>query len=240
MLPGLSSQELKDLLMSVGTHQKKRRLSPMEVSKILHKTISSGAGLEECRNFVQLKDRSVLKNFLTLSKLSPGLQHLVDWGQSDATISFTASTEISRLNEDEQQVLGENALKHRLRKNEVKQIVQLRRRSRRKIEDCIDEIVGMRPQIETRYMFVGIVRKGLRRKLLEMKQLERDLLFSRVVFHAYPEIEKKSFRLGEEMFTIVTDEDGANQLKAGGDECFEESINRSLEEMDWSNESISD
>ena len=45
---GLSSTELQDLVLSVGTHRSERRLSPLEVACLLDRALSCGGSRKEC------------------------------------------------------------------------------------------------------------------------------------------------------------------------------------------------
>jgi len=228
MIAGLPSEEYKDLILSVGTHRGQRRLSPTEVSDLFQKARNHGASLHDCAQAVHLTT-SMVSRFLKLQKLSIELKHLVDWGQANSVISFTSAFEISRLNEDEQGFVSEEILEHGLTKTEVQQVVQLRRRSKKDIKTCVNEILQLRPIICKRYVFIGsILKEDLKSFVRKIKQQDRDRLLSESLDAIFPDVSFFSARLGLDNFTIVTNDAGATVLNAEGEGFFEEKINTSL------------
>jgi hypothetical protein len=229
MLPGLTHEESRDLIMSVGTYRGTRRLSPVEVATLFEKAITAGASAEECARTAGFKGSTMIPKFLRLLRLNSDLHHLIGWGQSGASISFMAASEIGRLNEDEQAEAFDVAIGNQMTKMEVLHMVQLRIRSRRRIAACADDIVRMRPRVTRMHVFLGAVTDGdTRQGLAKLKQSERDDLLASALAETYDSLPKTSGRLGIERFTIVTDEQGAARLKRGEGPGFEVAINQSL------------
>src|SRR5213082_1817037 len=102
MLPGLTPEESRDLIMSVGTHHGKRRISPIEAGLLIEKSLNAGCTVETCAQFLGFKDPSMVSWFVKLLKVNTSLHHLIGWGRAPATVSFIAATELGTLNEDEQ------------------------------------------------------------------------------------------------------------------------------------------
>jgi hypothetical protein len=229
MLPGLTHEEARNLIMSVGTYRGTRRLSPVEAATLFEKAITAGASPQECARTAGFKGSTMIPKFLRLLRLNSNLHHLIGWGQSGASISFIAASEIGRLNEDERAEAFDVAIGNQMTKMEVLHMIQLRIRSRRRITACADDIVRMRPTVTRVHVFLGAVTdESTRQNLAKLRQSERDQLLASVLTDTYGVLRKTSGRLGIERFTIVTDEQGAARLKRGGGPGFEVAINQSL------------
>jgi hypothetical protein len=227
MLPGLSAEEGRDLLLSVGTHHGKRRLSPVEVAEVFNKSISAGASPSDCARFVHLNGPTMVSRFLKLLKLTPNIRHIVDWGQTGATMSFEAAWRLGELNSEEQDAAAQEIVANQMGKEEVRQIIQIRHRSNRDIKQCVAEVLGMRSSVTRKHVFLGgVIGADIKRALAAMHQADRDALFGGVMKEAFGSV-RIAGRLGAERFTLVTDEQGAARLKEGPED-FESIINRGL------------
>ena len=229
MLPGLSGLEIGRLRMSVGygTHKRGRPLSPVEVSELLWRAQRAGASLRDCAKCLQLSDSQVGR-FLRLFELSPDVRHLVAWGRGSDSIGFTTAAQIARVaDKDEQRALATAAIEQRLEMDEVRQVVQLRQRSGRTIEQCLQEVLDMRPTVERHYVFIGAVAdESVEAVLGEMTQAERD-----AVLHSSMEaidLEGASGRLGERFFTLVGDEHLNGKLARQGKDAIEAGLRAHL------------
>jgi hypothetical protein len=199
------------------------------VGRKLKKATDSSTSLAECAEAMQLKGTSMISKFLRLLKLSPEVQHLVDWGHSGATISFTAAWRLTELlNLKDQTRACDAILEHQLTSREVEQLIQLRMRSRKPIAECIRGVLRMRPHVERRHVFIGaIVSEKVRDKLSAMVQEERDKLLGQVLRKLYSDLSGFACRLGVERFTIVGGDDVAAILTRGNKD-FEGTINAAL------------
>ena len=229
MLPGLTHEEARDLVLSVGTHHGRRRLSPLEVAELFQKALTSGATLQECAHFVNLTGPAMISRFVRLLRLSAQIRHMVDWGQTGATMAFAAAWRLAELGEDEQEAVVREIIANEMTREEVRQLVQLKKRSRRRMEECVSEVLRMRPAVTKHHVFLGAVTdEDTRQGLAKLKQGERDEVLASALTETYGVLPKTSGRLGIERFTIVTDEEGAARLKLGGGPGFEVAINQSL------------
>jgi len=228
-LKGLSPEQQKQLILSIGSHRATRPLTPLEVGSLLRIAISAGSTPQELAAFVHLDGSSMISRFCRLLDLAGDVYHLIDWGNSQSTIGFTAASELARLtNHDEQRAAIRAALENKLSSSEIKQLVQSRLRSNRDIQACIAEIIGMRPRIERINLFIGSVTSpDVRQKLSGMTQHERDTLLSQLLRESYPDLRNVSARLGIERFTITGGDDDAAKLKARAID-FETQINSQL------------
>lgn len=156
----------------------------------------------ECSGKVGL-DASGVGRFLRLVDLPPEVQDWVDWGAGKDFIGFSSAVELGRLsNHEEQRFVAQAILSERLTSKEVRQVVQLRERSRQPIRDCVREIVGMRPVVEKRYVFMGaVVDDDVVAVLSELPQTERDALLACGIEAL--SLQGASGRLGPRLFTLV-------------------------------------
>ena len=227
----LSPQERQGLLLSVGTHRGTRSLSPVEVANLFAKVIAGGGSLSDCARAAQLEGTTIAVRFLRLLKLPESVRHLVDWGSGSDTIGFTVGAELARLDDDvEEETVVRSALAYRLSGSEIRQVVQLRKRSKRSVEECLTEVVGMRPRIEKRYVYVGAVTNAAVKTSLEcMSQRQRDALLASAIKSVLAVKDLAVTRLGPGRFTLVGGADfgeAMNQRK----NSLEQDVNAALQE----------
>lgn len=157
MLDALSSDERRDIILSVGTHKKNRRLSPIQVAQLLNRLYQiQGISLTQIAQELELKDSSILRRFLSLLSLPPELQPLVIWGTSPGYLSFSVASEISRAKEfDKITLLAKDALENQRSKEELRAIIQCNLRGGGSLNECIERIDSTRPKIIHHYVFLG-------------------------------------------------------------------------------------
>jgi hypothetical protein len=230
MAYGLTADEEKELILSVGTHRSGRRLSPVEVARLFDRMKSSGASFQDCADLVQFEGTTMISRFLQLLKLDSDLQHLVDWGQSGSTVAFTAGVELSKLDRNEQRAAVRAILETGLKSQEVKQLVQLRRRSQKPLDTCVEEIVRLRPHVERRHVIVGLITDPQTVEALgALPQGERDEKLQQALQTTFKLRGGFSCRLGTNRFTITADEPTGDLILK--DEDFESSVNAALREI---------
>lgn len=226
---GISTDIQKKLLLSVGSHRVVRSLTPVEVAEAVQASLDAGSTLQEIAEFLHLEGTSVLTKFVRLLRLPPDVRHLVDWGKSESTIGFTAASEVARLDDpDGQMQLCRAGLQHQLGSAEMKQILQLHRRSGQSIEDCVAEILRLRPRIERINVFIGAVTSPeVRQRLAAISQSDRDTAMRTALKNAFPGLGNFGCRLGTQKFTVTGDEGVSTELVQGGKD-FEAAINIAL------------
>ncbi len=226
-LKGLTPEERKLLLISVGTHKGKRALCPVEVAKLLSKAVESGTSLADCAAGVQLTTTQVSR-FLSLLKVPSDVQHLIGFGHSQGTLGFSAAFELSRLDDPADQRRAVQAvLEHNLSSSEVRQLVQARERSRKNMDDCVGTVLKMRPHIEVRHVFVGsVLRDDVRAGLQTLSQERRNEILQAILKKRFAALHVTG-RLGPDRFTLVGGVELGTVVKAGKDE-FEEQMNAEL------------
>lgn len=229
----LDSVELGRLRMSVGygTHKRGRPLSPVEVGTILRRLIDDGCTLRGCAELVGLKGTGHIGRFLKILRLPQEIQHLIDWGASPDTIGFTVAVELTRLNDTvEQDIVAQSILKDRLTSKEVRQIGQLRTRTRRTLDKCIAEVLGMRTTIERRYVLIGSIGDpGVEDALGHLSQMERDSILVSVTTQVG--LQGATGRLGSKYFTLVGDEEFNVSMNCIGKESIETQVRAHISEI---------
>lgn len=229
MLPGLTAEEARDLMLSVGTHHGKRRLSPVEVAELFGKALAAGCTPENCAQFAGFKGSTMILHFQRLLRVDPSLRHLIDWKQSESVVPFIVASELGRLNQDEQEEAFRVVIEQQMRRLEVIQMIQLRNRTRRRVRECALDVVGMRPNVARKHVFLGAVeRPEVRTWLAGLHQCDRDVVLAKALLTIYGQLPHTSGRLGPDRFTIVTDEAGASRIKSDVDSTFEVAINHVL------------
>lgn len=222
MLAGLSPLELGRLRVSVGygTHKRGRLLSPIEIGSLLRKAFDAGASLKDCAAAIHLSPSQV-NRFLQILILPQDIQHLISWGSGKDFIGFSSAVELARLQDiDDQLAVAKSIISDSLKSKEIRQIGQLRMRSGRPICACIKEVLGMRPTIERRYVFIGsLVDQKVEKVLLALTQMERDLMLKSGIERLG--LQGVSGRLGKRVFTLVGDESFNKSMKDVGKENIE-------------------
>ena len=231
MFAEMSALDLGRLRMSVGYGGNKlhRPLSPIEVGQLLCAAQNKGITLEDCAREIQL-DGTNIKRFIKILELPNDIKHLVNWGSSKETISFSSAVELLRLsNTDEQRAVANRILEDGFTRNEIRQIVQLRNRSKRSIEDCIAEVIGMRPIVEKCYIFLGCISDSkLINALAKLTQKERDGILNSKIEKF--ELRNVKGRLGQQFFTLVGDQQLDSKINSLGKNSFENLIRQHISE----------
>ena len=227
---GLSADELALLRMSVGygRHQRGRPLYPVECGRLFRRAERAGASRAESAREVRL-DASGVGRFLRLLELPPEVQDWVDWGRGNF-VGFSSASELVRLRDhEEQRLLADAILSDRLTSKEVRQVVQLRERSNRAVEECVAEIVGMRPVVEKRYVFMGAVVDGdIVAALGDLAQSKRDEILAGGIEAIG--LCGASGRLGTQIFTLVGGEDFGESMARVGRGAIEGLVRDHLQE----------
>jgi hypothetical protein len=226
----LEPQELRGLILSVGTHKADRPLSPLEVGILVRQATLRGSDLKEIAKATQLEGTTQLSRFMKLLELPQDTHHLVDWGRSTGGgVGFSTAFEIARLDSaDDKRAAMVAAIEHGLSSAEARSLVQLRRRGAKTIADCIAATVKMRPTVEIRRVIIGAVNDPeVRTQLATKTQVERDKLITTWTHQRGLRDPKIVAKLAPDSFTIA----GPDALLApvvSAAESFEAELNTSL------------
>ncbi|MDE0271231.1 MAG: hypothetical protein OXP11_08505 [Gammaproteobacteria bacterium] len=207
MLAALTPAERQDLIMSVGVHVKRRRAKPMRLAGLIDKALATDS-LDEIADHVNLRGTTILRKLRSLKDLPEEVQNLVDWGTSNAGLSFSVAAEIARCADGlDRRKLAQLALEHHLRKDDVQAIVQRASRAGCSVEDAAEEILKLRPDVEQQFLYVGmldgrvsddVARRSIRRNLAKLVGAENVL----------------AVRCGEGRFSVVLNSAGAESKSA--------------------------
>ena len=228
MICGLSQADLQSLILSVGTHRGRRHLSPMEVATLLQQAMEAGTSREALSESLNISEVQVSR-FIRLFNLDPELRDLADWGRgNEATIPFSSLLEIARLDPSQQIEVAASALVHKLTKAEFRQISQISERSGLPINDCIADVIGRRPRVQTRFVLIGSIRQRKLQEYLETcLQNTRDCLLKAVLDKIGQTSQAIQGRLGPKTFTILAGQDIVSLLDMDPD-AIEAFVNEHL------------
>ena len=157
MLDSLSSDERRDLILSVGTHKRKRRLSPIQIAQLVDRLCKiQGISLERIAIELSLKNSSSLRKFISLLSLPLELQPLIIWGASPGYLSFSVASEISKIRENDKiLILSKDAIENQRTSEEVRAIIQCNKRKGGSISQCIQQIEAIQGKVIQHYVFLG-------------------------------------------------------------------------------------
>jgi hypothetical protein len=157
MLDSLSSDERRDLILSVGTHKRKRRLSPIQIAKLVDRLYKiQGISLELIAMELSLKSSYSLKKFISLLSLPLELQPLITWGASPGYLSFSVAHEISKVKDNDKiLILSKDAIENQRTSEEVRAIIQCNKRKGGSISQCIEQIEAIQGKVVQHYVFLG-------------------------------------------------------------------------------------
>ena len=234
---GLSSYEVRQLILSVGTHRSVRPLLPVEVAQLMQRALDAGEKRADIAGRLHLEDSTIIGHFTRLLSLPPQVQQLVGWGTNPATVSFTTAAIIARLKSpQEKSVLAKAALENQFNKSEIIQVVQIRLRSKNPIEDCIQAVLDQRPIVEKRHLIIGELQsEKLTEELQQISQLERNNLLQSTLERYIPEIPSLGCKLGDVYFLLVGDDRfhaAIVSLPGGFEKSITEYLMRELDNKD--------
>ena len=231
MIHGLSPESQRDLILSLGTHRTRRRLSPVEVARLIDEVYRKGTSFREIAQLVNFRSTSTLREIHRLLALSSDIQHLVGWGKPTAsTLPMKSAQQIARLSLwSDQLAAAEATLLHKLTSEETRQLVEMKIRSLEPIEDCVHAVLRLRPTVERRYLYLGAVTSSQVCQHLEtLTQVERDEIFEAGINHCFGKWPQWSGKLGPSRFAITGGPEFAeaiDKLPKG----FEQAISQCLE-----------
>lgn len=210
--------------MSVGYggHKKGRLLSPIEVALLIQQARRAGASLEDCAKAIDLGG-STIGRFLQLLDLPEDLRHMVAWGSPKDALGFSAALGLTRFRGEEQRSVARSILSDGLTSKEVQQVAQLRKRSKKALDECIKEVLGMRPVVEKRYVFIGTVADSdIAAKLASLTQANRDAILQDSIDALG--LAGASGRMGKSLFTLVGNDLFYGEMRKIGSENLEAKI----------------
>jgi len=226
---GVSTEQLEQMLLSVGrANQERRPLTPVEVGGLCLQALEAGTSRTTLTAELGMTDQSMIAKFIRVAQLSPVVRHLVDWGRSGrGAIGFSVASQLGRFAREEQEQIAESILKHELTKTEMIGIHQLYERSGDSLEACVARMVRRRPVTITRFVFVGAVAdKEAQVGLAERSQRQRDRLLEAALTRLIGRRIWMGAKLGQDRFAVLCAAEGARVIEAM--DSFEIEIGRSI------------
>jgi len=212
----LSNDEWRDLKLSVGTHKSSRRLNPIEVAKLIKKLRDKNVPYEFIKDELILRDVTVIKRFEILLESLPEKYHnKISFGRKNGYIPFTTAAFLTRLeSRSEIDLLYNEISTKNLTKNEIQQIIELKKRSDMNISECIEEILKSRLIVEKRNMLIGKIYEDKITSVISDANWDLlNNLFLKFLKESFPNTIFYSTRISKERFIIVTDIFGQSQIE---------------------------
>jgi hypothetical protein len=157
-----------NLLLSVNTHKKERPLEPIEVSQLIMNLKSeTNESWSEVGTRIGIGTDQI-NAFRKLSVLPKQVFYAIGWGDTkDEKLAFTTAAIIADLDkESDRLTLCKIALTNRLKKEEATRVVQLKKKNDLKsIEQCVEDVLKLRPIVETGYIIVSSLQTATLEKL---------------------------------------------------------------------------
>jgi len=210
----LSHEEWVNLKLSVGTHLRNRRLSPVEVARLLKRLRDARATLNEISKEIELGS-SIVSRFLLLNRLPPKFKDLVAWGHNKEKISFTQASFSMMVDasETERIFLLEKVLEEGLNRHELEKIKDLKSRTELTIEQVINEILNDRVIEIKRNMMIGFIDIDVKPIINKMDAETIDFEFKKLLKIIFPLVDIYSAKINTKRFSLTTDEFGQIQIE---------------------------
>lgn len=231
---GLSSEQWRDLVLSVNVHRKNRRLSPVEVAEHLRKALEQ-VDVDTLAESLGFADTTTMKKILRLNEMPDGIATVVTWGISGrGTLSMSTATELLRLS-SHNLVAGamKAAVEYGITREEARQIVQIRKRSGAPIAECVRQALRTRPRIERSELIMGTLLTDIARQ--HVARLGVDSITKqvrRMLARNYPDVMCQAVRISAERFSLLFSEENANAFRAAiGDDSVEVTITRLVDSI---------
>jgi len=224
---GLTTKETNDYLLSTGKAIKGiiKPLSPMEVMQYIDKMLDAGLTKKEIIELSPFKKDMYTNHYVRFKKIIPEVQALADWGATTiSTLGFTSVWHYYRFTEADQKFLYKKALKHRLTRDQIKEIAQFYERGFGSVKECYEEVLTWKPVTVTYSLFIGKIRnRNLIKKLEDIKQTKKDLLLSESIKNIFKIQEIPDSRLLKDKYTII--------FKPSEESLYKEIKNKDVDKM---------
>jgi hypothetical protein len=218
---GLTDIQWQELLLSVNTHRKTRRLSPVETATHLEIALSK-TDLHSLAQALGFSDTTTIVKIRRLKDLPAELGALVEWGTANGSVSMSTAAELMRIPSIEVAADAiKAAVEHSLNKEEARQLVQILERSKDPLETCQSElIVGslLSPMAQEKVLRVGAEPAAKKLRLLLAKN--------------FPSILCQSVRIRDGRFSLLfPDTNGTELRKLLRGVSVETTVTRLLEQL---------
>ncbi len=208
--------------MSIKVKGSDRPLTPIEVSNgISDFKHDLNDDYEELSRRLRVK-RDIIKDFELLLKLPPEIQDTISFGTSKSSkgrISFTTAARIAELKDAEDMLkmgLAVLSFPRPISKTEVENIVILKKKNQEKpIEDCIAEIVKMRPKLVKHFLFVSGLQDTIHENLIKAskkKGKNLDEFALEILSSHFTQGSVKNVHIGDDFIRVSLTKEGHDIL----------------------------
>ena len=210
MSTDLSDTEWSDLVLSVGTHKKNRRLKPLEVSSYIARAVDHHS-LKFISEKIDLGNY-MIERFLRLLKLPEEIQPLVIWGRYPGYLSFSVAAEIANLKDpSSSRDLAKAVLENGLKEIEVRATIQSMYRTGINLGKAVKSVLNLRPRTENLIMFMGALPTGVNERIDQ--SVARDRLRKFLSSKAGAKnVVSVSFNEGKYSFILNTDDEQSSRF----------------------------
>lgn len=207
-IKGLSDKEIFLLRATLGRHKKNRHLTPLETADLLKKALSNGESKRDLSNKVNISADMVSKFVKLCSIKEITIRTAIEWSSTtESSISMSTAVELARLTKvDDERLLFGAIKENKLSKSEVKELITLYTRSKKTLNESIQQIIDSKPQVVESHLIIGeITSKSLSKSLKKIPGLGRNRLFRKILTEKMPSLNFKSAKLKTKQFIIFGD-----------------------------------
>ena len=181
---GIIEDDAIKLRATLNARRKLRHLSPLETSSLIHTAIINGETLKSLSEKVNVSSNMLSKIDKLNSLVNDELRSSIVWGQpSGKQISMSVASELGRVKSQSIQIkIYKAIIKYRFSKQEIIELISLKKRSKLPLEACIDQVFNARPKEIMTIVFTGKFQsKLLIEYLSSLNPKQRNELLSKKV-----------------------------------------------------------
>lgn len=209
----IDERKAAQIILSIGTHRKRRVLDPITVAEELQKLTKRFPRKEVARRF-KIADRT-LRTYFKLLNLPEHVKELIRSRKIGQDLAYRLTL---LDNPEDQEVLANAILESDLTNKEVRAIVQTlkRRNPNMPISQCMELVIKYRPRIEEEFLIITKVEMDTLRDLSaisEDKNIRLDDLFKQIVLEVVPADSLSSIRIEGEVVMLSLDRQGNRAYK---------------------------
>lgn len=230
---GLTDIQWQELLLSVNTHRRNRRLSPVETASHLETALSK-TDLYSLAKALGFSDTTTIVKIRRLKDLPAELGALVEWGTANGSVSMSTAAELMRIPSIEVAADAiKAAVEHSLNKEEARQLVQIMERSKDSLTTCLNKVLLTRPRVERSELIVGSLLSPLAQERVSRLGTELAVKKLRLLLAKnFPSILCQSVRIRDGRFSLLfPDNNGTELRKLLKGVSVETTVTRLLEQL---------
>ncbi len=221
----LTEDEFSELILSVGTHHKRRVLPPLEVAKRMKRALDHGVRTGDrtvrytpptLAAAVGFKGPTMVGHFVGLLALPEEFRGLIEWGAGKTELShltFSTASMLTSLEQSHQREMLKRVFEYDLTKTEVMMAVQaLKRDSSRTVDDAVQIALTTRPVKIHHELLIGALLPNTRMTDHTIPTGKKEAALTAVL---RPMLAEENFaaRIAERNYVISTTSKGKQMLE---------------------------